>query len=104
MDEKLANLEINLSTLSKEFLSLKEAIAAGFKKVDTNFASIGSRLASLEKQVKELNFKVANLDTNTSSGLNEVGTKIESLTEEINKISVVTKYDEMCKNQQGLSN
>ena len=103
MDEKIAMLESNLSTLSKEMVSLKELIAGGFKKVDTNFSIVGNRLSTLEKKINELNFKIENLDSNTSSGLNEVGTKIESLTEEITKISVVTKYDEMYKNQEGLS-
>lgn len=103
MEEKLSQIEQNVSILSKELVALKDLIANGFKKVDTNFSIVEKRLHQLEKKINELNFKLENLDSNTSTGLNDVGTKIESLTEEITKISVVTKYDEMFKNQQGLS-
>ena len=104
MEEKIANLEANLATVSKELVSLKELIAASFTKVDANFGVVSKNLVSLEKQIKELNFKLQNLDSTTASGLNEVGNKIESLTEEISKTGAVTKYDEMFKNQQGLRN
>lgn len=98
MEDRLKALESNLSTVSQELVSLKELIAGGFKKVDTNFLVVEKQLSSLEKKINEINFKVENLDTNTSTGLNDVGNKIESLSDEISKISEVTRYDEMYKN------
>jgi prophage DNA circulation protein len=120
MEERLKVLEDNLSTVSVELVALKSLIASSFMKVEANFSVVSRNLAVIEKNIKTLNFKVDNLDnieksiktlnfkldnldTSTSSGLSEVGTKIESLTEEIIKIGAVTKYDEMFKNQQGLS-
>jgi archaellum component FlaC len=102
MEERIKTLESNLSSVSQELIDLKNLIVASFKKVDANFGIIGKNLSAIEKKINELKFKVDSLDTTTSTGLNEVGTKIESLTEEITKIGAVTKYDEMFKNQKGL--
>lgn len=104
MEEQIKSLENNINTLSKELVELKELIASSFKKVDSNFNIVTSKLSTLEKKVGELNYKIDNLDGNTNKGFNDVGGKIETLTEEIQKISEVTKYDEMYKNQKGLSN
>ena len=102
MDDRLKSLDSTLATVSQKLVSLKALIASSFTKVETNFSIVSRNLVTIEKTLKELKFKVDNLDTTTSSGLNEVGTKIESLTEEIGKIGAVTQYDEMYKNQQGL--
>lgn len=103
MEEKITSLEQNVITVSKELVALKELIATVLTKVDTNFGVVEKKLSTLEKKINELNFKIDNLDVNTVSGFNEVGNKIESLTEEITKIGTVTGYDEMYKNQKGLN-
>ncbi len=104
MEAKINSLESNLVTLSKELVEFKELIAASFKKVDNNFTVMNQKLSILDRKANELNFKIDNLDGSTSKGFTEVGGKIETLTEEIQKISVVTQYDEMYRNQQGLKN
>lgn len=104
MEEQIKSLEENLTTLSKELVGLKELIATSFKKVDSNFTVITGKLNTLEKGLKDLNYKVDNLDGNTNKGFTDVGGKIESLTEEIQKISIVTQYDQMYVNQKGLTN
>jgi hypothetical protein len=101
--DKLEIVEKSLNLLSEELKAIRESVSAGFVKVNANFTVISNRLISLEKQVRELNFKVDNLDGSTSKGLSEVGNKIESLTDEISKISAVTKYDEEFKNLQGFN-
>jgi predicted nucleic acid-binding Zn-ribbon protein len=103
MEEQIKGLENNIATISKELVELKELIASSFKKVDSNFTIVTGKLLVLERKVGELTYKIDNLDGSTSKGFNDVGGKIETLTEEIQKISVVTKYDEMFKNQKGLN-
>ncbi len=104
MQVQIKNLESNLSILSRELVELKELIASSFTKVNNNFGLIDSRLSLLDRKVNELNFKMDNLDGNTTKGFTDVGGKIETLTEEIQKISIVTQYHEMYKNQQDLKN
>jgi chromosome segregation ATPase len=62
MEEQIKSLEENLTTLSKELVGLKELIATSFKKVDSNFTVITGKLNTLEKGLKDLNYKVDNLE------------------------------------------
>jgi chromosome segregation ATPase len=103
MEQKIENLEKNLTSLTKEMLELKELIGTGFTKVSNNFSSIKKEIDSLHAKVDILNKKVDSLEGSTTDGFGEVGLKLENLTEEISKISVVTKYDEEFKNLQGLN-
>lgn len=90
--------EKKIDVLSAEIIALRESVSAGFVKANNNFNVIAVKLAALERQVNELNFKVDKLDTTTSVGFGEVGTKIESLTDEISKINAVTNYDDQYNN------
>lgn len=87
-------LEQNFNTLTTEVKDLKTLIANGFKKVDTNFDSIKKEIDLLHAKVELLSKKVDSLDSSTNNGFGEVGLKLENLTEEITKISIVTSYDE----------
>jgi hypothetical protein len=91
MDEQLKSLENNIITLSTEFVELKGLIAASFVKIDRNFTIVTSKLSPLERKLNDLTFTVNNLDGNTAKGFGEVGGKLDLLTEEIQKISLVTK-------------
>jgi hypothetical protein len=104
MENKIENLEKNLTALTKEMIELKELIGTGFTKVDNNFASTKKEIDSLHNKVDILNKKVDALEGSTTDGFDEVGLKLENLTDEISKISVVTQYDEVLKNLDGLKN
>ena len=81
-----------------ELHMLKEFIASGFKKVDHNFVVLKKEIDDINKQLDVINKKIEALGNSTSEGLEDVGVKIESLTEEIGKIGAVTKYDQEYKN------
>lgn len=102
MEDRIKALESNLKTVSKEFLEIKNLTVSVLNKIDLNFQVLDSKLEGLEKNLADLTHKVDNLDSHTSTGLNDVGTKIESLTDEISKISKVTGYEDLFLNESGL--
>ncbi|MEO7048979.1 MAG: hypothetical protein ABI091_26990 [Ferruginibacter sp.] len=104
MDYKIEEVEKNLSILSKELVEIKELIGTGFKKVSNNFDSIKKEIDSLHLEVAFISKKIDLLKGETHSGLGDVGIKLENLTEEISKISIVTKYDEEYRNLKDLKN
>lgn len=104
MEQKIESLEKSVTAVTKELLELKELLGTGFKKVDSNFDSIKKEIDSLHIKVDVLNKKVDALEGSTTDGLEDVGLKLENLTEEITKISAVTNYDQEFRNMQGLSN
>ncbi|MEO8852843.1 MAG: hypothetical protein ABI359_03635 [Ginsengibacter sp.] len=104
MENKIEEVEKNISILSKELVEIKELIGTGFKKVSNNFDSIKKEIDSLRLEVSFLGKKIDLLKGETSNGLGEVGFKLENLTEEISKISIVTKYDEEYKNMRSIKN
>lgn len=102
MDEKIASLENNLSTLSQEVVEIKELIRAGFTKVANNFTSIKNEIDTLHNKVDSLNIKINALKGDTNTGFGEVGLKLENLTDEISKIGIVTNYDKQYQNFKGI--
>jgi archaellum component FlaC len=102
MEEKINQLEANLSTLSIELIEIKNLIGAGFKKVDANFDSIKNEIGSLNSKIEILTKKVNSLEGNTIDGFDGVGLKLESLSDEIAKIGIVTKYDEEINNLRAI--
>ena len=103
MDEKIDSLEKNLFTLSKEIIEVKELIGKGFQKVANNFDVIKKGIDSLHFKVDLLNKKVDSLEGSTSEGLEDVGLKLENLSEEISKINTVTQYDKQFDNLKGFN-
>lgn len=117
MSEQSNNFEIRLGALSSEFSGLKELIKTVFQKIEHNFdvvkkdvESIHKKIEVLDKRVEMLTERVErlatgleSLDTTTNTGFTGVGMKIESLTDEIAKIAIVTSYDEQFKNLKGLN-
>ena len=97
MEKRLEILEKNFAGLSQELKEIKELLSTGFTKVDTNFASV-------KKELDTLHLKVDLLKVKTSDGLEDVGVKIENLTDEITKINRVTNYEGIMKNLDGFSN
>ncbi len=100
MENKIETLEKSVAILAKEVTSISELLGAGFKKVESNFDSIKKEIYSLHSKVDILNKKVDNLEGNTTDGFGDVGLKLETLSEEISKIGIITKYDEEYKNLQ----
>lgn len=96
-------LEQNFNALSNDVKDLKTLIANGFKKVDANFDSVKKEIDILHAKVELLSKKLDSLDSTTNNGFGEVGLKLENLTDEITKISIVTSYDEQFKNMKGLN-
>lgn len=86
-----------------EIQRLKDLLASGFAKADSNFESIKHELSVLHKKVDFLSKKVDLLESTTDEGLEDVGIKLENLTEEITKIGVVTKYDDQFQNLKGFN-
>lgn len=103
MEKQFKSLESNLSKLLNEIVELKELFDSNFKKIDSNFQFINGQLAFLENDLKELNIKVGNLESIMSKRFYEVGGKIETLTEDIQKNSALTLYFEMYNNKHGLN-
>ncbi len=100
MSDKIELLEKNVSHLSNELKEIKELIGAGFVKVVNNFDSIKEEIDLLHSKVDSLNKKVDLLEGNTKDGLEDVGLKLENLSDEISKISKVTGYDEVYDNMK----
>ena len=104
MEERLSQLENTISVLHSEVTDMRELLGSGFKKVETNFESLKNQVNNLNVSVKVLNVRVEALKGTTNEGFEDVGVKIETLTEEISKIGTVTKYDEYFKNLKDIKN
>jgi predicted nucleic acid-binding Zn-ribbon protein len=102
MEKRIEMLEKSVMHLSGELKEIKELIGTGSKKVATNFDSIKKEIDSLHGKVDILNKKVDRLEGNTTDGFEDVGLKLENLTEEISKTSMVTKYDEEFNNLKAI--
>ena len=76
---------------------IKELLSTSFTKVNGNFVSI-------KKELDILHIKVDLLNAKTSDGLDNVGVKIENLTEEIGKINKVTNYEGIINNLNSINN
>ena len=98
METRLEQVEQNFTALFAEISSLSAVIGLGFTKVDANFDSVKKEIDILHKKVESLIKKVDSLEGNTNDGFEDVGLKLESLTEEITKISKVTGYDQQFGN------
>jgi hypothetical protein len=104
MEKRTGELELSISAIAGDLKVVKDAIAAGFTKVDTNFAVVGREIKHLHHQVDILNKKVDSLKGDTHEGFEDVGLKLENLTEEISKIGKVTHYSEYFENLKALKN
>lgn len=94
MEQRLDHLEKAVSVVHGEITDLKELLASGFKKVESNFDSVKTQVDSLNGSLRILNAKVDSLKGSTDEGFGSVGLKLENLTEEISKISEVTRYSQ----------
>ena len=90
--------------LEKRIELLEEVLAAGFKKVDTNFESLSKEIRHIHVQIEVLNKKVDLLRGDTSEGFGDVGSKLENLSQEISKIGQVTNYKAEYSNLQTIKN
>jgi archaellum component FlaC len=82
--EKLEILEKTVASLLSEITSLKESVASGFKKVESNFENLSK--------------KVDDLSSGTTHSLGRVDVKLDSLSDEIKKIGAVTRYESEYEN------
>lgn len=103
MEDKLAQLEQSVKALNTELKELGEAISQGFSKTNSNFDNVSKQLLNLRQQLDLANKSIDYLKGETSEGFNEVGVKLETLTDEINKIGKVTGYDGMLENLKGFN-
>ncbi len=88
----------------KDALSnLKDLLLSGLQKVEGNFLVLKNDIEGIHKKIDALARRVEALDTTTSTGLDDVGGKIVSLSEEISKIAVVTGYAGQYDNMKGLN-
>ncbi len=104
MSEINNGLDAKVSALQSEFASLKELIATGFQKAENNFSALKQDVDVTHKKLEALTKAVEELGNNTTVGLDDVGVKIESLTEEIQKIGTVTDYSAQFDNLKSISN
>jgi len=88
MNEQIDGLEKNITHISQELKSLSDLIGTGFTKVDTNFNSIKNEINTLNTKIDLLTKKVDLLKGSTNEGFEDVGLKLENLTEEITKIGM----------------
>ncbi len=100
--DKIEELDKQLSGLTHDFKAIKDLLATGLTKVGNNFESIITQINALHKKIDFLTKKVDLLEGTTNVGLEDVGLKLENLTEEITKISVVTRYGEEFDNLKGI--
>ncbi len=103
MEKRLELLEGNLVQLTKEIGDLKDLIGSGFLKVTNNFDTVKKEIDSLHKKVDFLHKKVDALEGSTTDGFDGVGVKLDSLSDEISKIGIITKYTEEYNNLKGLN-
>lgn len=103
MGQRIKEIESKLEGFSGEIRSLGEIISAGFTKVNHNFDAVSKHIKTLSTQCEMLNTKLDQLKGDTTDGLEDVGTKLESLTEEIKKIGAVAGYDQQMTNLKGLN-
>ena len=97
------DLENLISILNKELKDIKDLLGTGFTKVSNNFDSIVIQINTLHRKIDFLTKKVDLLEGTTNVGLEDVGLKLENLTDEITKISVVTRFSEEFENLNRLS-
>lgn len=97
------DLEQKVIALTTELNSLRVLISAGLQKVENNFEILHNDTRLIHKRLEVLTKEVENLGSSTNDGFDDVGTKIESLTEEISKIGEVTSYKDQFKNMKGIN-
>lgn len=90
--------EGNQPEMSAEIAGLSQVIELGFTKVEANFESVKREIDNLHKKVETLIRKVDALEGNTNDSFEEVGLKLETLSEEKLKIGTVTEYDQQFGN------
>lgn len=104
MEERIVKLEQALDLLHKEVTGIRELLISGFKKVDINFESITKEVFIVNKKIEIVNKNVEMLKGSTTEGFDNVGMKLENLTDEISKIGEVTQYDQLYNNLKSIKN
>src|SRR3979409_905933 len=102
MEERVQAIETVISTLATELKTLSNAVSTGFTKVNGNFESVSRSLKHVHDQMEQLTKKVNSLKGDTNDGFQDVGMKLETLTEEIAKIGTVTNYVEHYSNLKAI--
>ncbi|TDO23756.1 hypothetical protein [Pedobacter duraquae] len=86
MEERLTRLEEKLDTFI-------DAVQSAFQKIDKNFESFNKRFDVINAKLNSLNEKVDILQGNSSSTIEILETGFNDIKTEIQKISVVTRYE-----------
>lgn len=86
MEERLNRLEYKLDTFI-------DAVQSAFEKIDKNLESFNKRFDAINIKLNAINEKVDLLQGNSSSTIEILETGFNDIKTEINKISVVTRYD-----------
>ncbi|HWW40459.1 hypothetical protein [Pedobacter sp.] len=77
----------------ESFDTFKEATQAAFEKIDKNFESFNKRFDAINVKLNSLSERVDFIQGNSSSTIEILETGFNDIKTEINKISVVTRYE-----------
>ncbi len=109
-EERFNTLAAEVATLKDTLSDMRTLILSGLQKVEGNFnvlkndtAGIHKKIDALTRGVDTMSSRVEALDSSTSTGFDDVGGKIVSLSEEISKIGAVTGYAGQYDNMKGLN-
>jgi len=86
MEDRLIKLEEKLST----FIN---AVQSAFEKIDKNFESFNKRFDVINVKLNTLHEKIDLLQGNSSSTIETLETGFNDIKTEIEKISIVTRYE-----------
>ena len=95
MEKRIEKLEKTTTTLIKYIKGVNETIFGVLETITNN-------QERLEKQMDVLSTKIDALDGNTTKHFDKVGTKLNGLKSEIQKINKVTGYKDIIDNQKSL--
>jgi len=98
MTPNIDEINSDLSALKKDITAIKDLLTTSLPKIDHNFINIQGQIAQLNQKLEALQLTVMALDKNTDKGLQDVGVKLENLTDEIGKIGQVTNYSDQYNN------
>jgi hypothetical protein len=91
MEEPISDLQNKITKLTELVVGMNNGIIEANAKIDSNFDIVVERLTSIESKLKSL-------EGSTSNEFSSVGSKLDSLHDEIKKIQKVSGYDAQHEN------
>lgn len=86
-------MEDRLKIIEEKLDAFTEAVQSAFEKIDKNFESFNKRFDAINFKLNTLTEKVDLLQGNSSHTIETLETGFNDIKTEINKIAVVTRYD-----------